>query len=101
MTPSEKHRRIGKLADKIDVAAKRKRAARDKPRRSPWRGLGVFGLVGWAVALPTVGGAILGAWIDAQGDDARSWTLSLLLAGLVMGCFNAWYWIERERRDDD
>jgi ATP synthase protein I len=29
-----------------------------------------------------------------------SWTLTLLLAGAALGALNAWYWVQREGRDD-
>ncbi|MCA9557564.1 MAG: AtpZ/AtpI family protein, partial [Myxococcales bacterium] len=57
-----------------------------------------FGLVGWSVAVPTVLGALLGAWLDARGATERSWTLALLVAGLTVGCLNALAWITREHR---
>ncbi len=27
---------------------------------------------------------------------SRSWTLALLLAGLAIGCLNAWHWVAKE-----
>ncbi len=63
-----------------------------------WFGLGMFGLVGWAVAVPTLIGIALGLWLDEVAPQPFSWTLALLLAGVVLGAFNAWLWIERERR---
>ena len=55
--------------------------ARKRRRQSPWFGLGMFGLVGWAVAVPIVVGTALGRWIDARWPGDMSWTLALLLAG--------------------
>ncbi len=26
----------------------------------------------------------------------RSWTLALLVAGLTLGCLNAWHWVSKE-----
>ncbi len=63
-----------------------------------WRGLGAMGMVGWSVAAPMLAGALLGQWLDAQGFSERSWTLMLMLAGLVAGCWNAAVWLGRERR---
>ena len=51
-------------ADEIGRSAARKKAARDNPGPSPLRGIGTFGMVGWSVAVPTVGGAFLGLWLD-------------------------------------
>jgi ATP synthase protein I len=84
----------------IGRSAGRKRAARQRAGRGMWFGLGMFGLVGWAVAVPTLAGVALGLWLDALLDDPFSWTLALLLAGVTLGCVNAWYWVSRESRHD-
>ena len=79
--------------------AERKLRARRTGRRGVWFGLGMFGLVGWAVALPTVGGVALGLWLDARWPSRISWTLTLMLTGALLGSLNAWYWVTRESRD--
>lgn len=84
---------------RIEDAARRKMAARDAPGPSPLRGFGTFGMVGWAVAVPTVGGALIGLWLDRIWPQSHSWTLALLLAGLVLGVVIAWRWIEKERKE--
>jgi ATP synthase protein I len=38
----------------------------------------------------------LGIWIDGRTDSPYSWTLMLLVAGIALGCLNAWYWVKRE-----
>ncbi len=88
-------------AEQIAARARRKRAARRNRVNSPLYGISMFGLVGWAVALPTLVGTALGVWIDRQWPSETSWTLILLLAGVSLGALNAWYWIDRETRDDD
>jgi ATP synthase protein I len=70
--------------------------ARRTGDRSMWFGVGMFGVVGWSVAVPTVAGIAVGLWIDSQSQSGRSWTLMLMVAGLGMGCWNAWNWIHRE-----
>lgn len=87
-------------AREIARKAQRQEEAQHLRKRSPWRGLRMFGLVGWAVAVPTILGIALGAWIDAQADSKMSWTLALLLGGAALGCVNAWYWVQRELNDD-
>lgn len=84
-----------------DIAdqARRMKAARDTPAPSPLRGVGTFGMVGWSVAVPTVGGAFLGLWLDRVAARGFSWTLALLLAGLVIGIFIAASWINKEGGD--
>ncbi len=44
------------------------------------------GLIGWSVA-----GAALGLWLDEHHPSGHSWTLALLMAGLMIGCLNAWH----------
>jgi ATP synthase protein I len=41
-------------------------------------------------------GAILGVWLDDRHPQKFSWTLTLLFAGLVLGCFNAWHWVAQQ-----
>jgi len=66
--------------------------------RSIWFGLGMFGLIGWSVAIPTLIGVAVGIWIDNTWSSRFSWTLMLLLIGVILGCVNAWYWVKRESR---
>jgi len=86
-----------------DVArkAQRRLRARREQRRSIWFSLGLFGMVGWSVAIPTLLGIALGVWLDRQFAGRVSWTLTLLFVGLVIGCLNAWYWVKQETREDE
>jgi ATP synthase protein I len=59
-------------------------------------GLGMMGLIGWSVVVPTLLGAFAGIWMDRHSPGQKSWTLALLVAGLVLGCFNAWNWVAKE-----
>jgi ATP synthase protein I len=93
----EEHNR--KFQKSVDEKARRKRRARHKRGKHTWYGLGLFGLVGWSVAIPTVAGIALGLWIDAQWPSRFSWTLMLLTLGVALGALNAWYWIDKERRE--
>ncbi|MBC7185268.1 MAG: ATPase F0F1, partial [Marinobacter sp.] len=54
----------GAPEDDIGRRARRLKKARENPGVSPLRGLGAFGMVGWSIAVPTVGGAFLGLWLD-------------------------------------
>ena len=69
---------------------------RDNPGPSPLRGIGTFGMIGWSIAVPTVGGAFLGLWLDRIAPREFSWTLALILAGVVLGGFIAAAWINKE-----
>lgn len=93
----ERVRNEHELTHTLGVAEARKVRARSRREESVWFGLGTFGLVGWAVALPTLIALALGIWLDANYPQRFSWTLTLLFAGIVLGCINAWYWVSRER----
>ncbi|MCZ7675546.1 MAG: AtpZ/AtpI family protein [Roseovarius sp.] len=83
-------------AREIGRRARRIKQARDNPGPSPLRGIGTFGMIGWSIAVPTVGGALLGMWLDRVAPQDFSWTLALILAGVVLGAVIAWRWIDRE-----
>jgi ATP synthase protein I len=76
----------------------RKLRARRTKRRGTWFGLGMMGTIGWTVVVPTLLGVALGIWIDARWPGSVSWTLVLLVGGLLLGCVNGWLWIAREQR---
>ena len=83
----------------IQHKAEHQLRSRSEERRSVWFGLGMFGVVGWAIAVPATAGALLGVWIDARVDRPESWTLMLLVTGLAIGCANAWRWIQTESEE--
>ena len=80
----------------IGTKAALKLRAQRHVNRTVWFGLGMMGLIGWAVAIPTLLGAALGLWLDQRYPGGRSWTLALLVAGLAIGCLNAWHWVSKE-----
>jgi len=63
---------------------------------SVWAGLGMMGLVGWSVTIPTLLCAALGIWLDHHYPAKHNWTLALIVAGLAIGCLNAWHWVANE-----
>jgi len=87
-----------RLADKIGTKAARKAKARRDPNLGVWFGMGMMGLIGWSVVVPTLIGAAIGIWLDKFHPGGHSWTLALLVAGLTIGCFNAWQWVAKEEK---
>jgi ATP synthase protein I len=84
------------FAREVHAHATRKLKARRNPTPGIWFGFGMMGLIGWSVVVPTLVGAALGAWLDSHYPDRHNWTLALLVAGLAIGCFNAWHWVGKE-----
>jgi ATP synthase protein I len=89
--PSAFSREIGKKA------ARKLRARNSK--QGVWFGLGMTGLIGWSVVVPTLAGVALGIWLDKHRPGSHSWTLMLLIIGLAIGCLNAWHWVSKENEE--
>ncbi len=89
------------LSKKVGEKETRKLKARQEKRYSALvKGLRMTGLVGWTVATPTLIGVAIGRWLDESWPATFSWTLTLLMVGLILGCFHAWYWLKRESKHD-
>jgi ATP synthase protein I len=86
------------FARQIGAQAARKLRARRRGAAGVWFGLGMMGLVGWSVVVPTLLGAALGIWLDKHHPGRHPWTLALLVAGLAIGCLNAWHWVAKEEQ---
>ena len=86
------------FSEEVGPKADRKPKARRNPTPGVWFGLGMMGLVGWSVVVPTLLGAALGLWLDKHHPGKHAWTLALLVAGLIVGCLNAWHWVAKEEK---
>lgn len=86
------------FARKVGALEVRKLRARRRGAQDIWFGLGMFGLIGWSVAIPTLLGVLAGAFMDKLFPGTHSWTLSLLIVGLFIGCLNAWHWVAKEEK---
>ncbi len=102
MTENNSNERTNnKFGDTLEKKASRRLKARRTRDRSVWFGLGMFGLVGWTVAIHTILGILLGMWIDNRWPGGYSWTLTLLIFGMATGLFNAWHWVQKESKSLD
>ena len=99
--PSENKSTEDRTAFSREVGAKaaRKLKAQRNPTPGVWFGLGMMGLIGWSVVVPTLLGAALGIWLDHRHPRNLSWTLTLMIVGLVIGCINAWAWVAKEDKE--
>lgn len=88
-------------AEDIGRRAKRMQRAREDRGPSPLAGVGTFGMIGWSIAVPTVGGAFLGLWLDRISQQSFSWTIALILGGVVIGGIISWAWIAKEGEGND
>lgn len=88
-----------KFSQMVGSKETRKLKEKHKSKHDVLFGLGMFGLVGWSIVVPTLLGAFLGVWLDKHFPGKQSWTLTLLLIGLILGCVSAWHWLSREDKD--
>jgi len=87
-------------ASEIERGAERIQKSRSKPPSSPLLGLGMFGMIGWSITVPTICGAVLGQWLDRAVPQQFSWTITLLFIGVIVGGVVAWNWVRREGRSE-
>jgi ATP synthase protein I len=48
-------------------------------------------MVGWPIALASVGGALAGRYLDGRYQTGVRYTLMLLTAGAILGSYLAWH----------
>lgn len=98
--PDPRHPSEKMFEEQIEKKEERKIKARREQNKTIWFGLGMMGMVGWSVAIPTVIGVAIGVWIDSLTTSRYSWTLMCLALGVILGCWNAWYWVQRQSSQD-
>jgi ATP synthase protein I len=90
MAEEPNHRDGHSLAEPV----RRQRARRARWRREAERPLGhnlaLIGVLGWLVVTPTLIGIFIGRWLDRIIESGIFWTVSLLFAGICIGCWLAW-----------
>lgn len=100
LTPRERLRRQAEdFMKKVGVKEARKIKGKSQKDEGIWFGLGVVGIVGWSVVIPTLIGTAIGLWIDGAWPSRFSWALMLLILGVALGCLNAWYWVNKARQN--
>ena len=85
--PDNHHRKDLRRALKRDFS---RHARREEGHRSFWQSLGMLGMVGWPIALASVGGAFAGRYLDDRFQTGVQFTLMLLTAGAMIGSYSAW-----------
>jgi ATP synthase protein I len=98
MEPAANDKGHNFFSDEVARKEKRKlKALQDK--NGVWFGLGMMGMIGWSVVVPSLLGAALGLWLDKHHPQTFSWTLTCLIAGLITGSVIAWYWVSKEDKE--
>lgn len=106
MDPAENDKNNNFFSEEVIRKEKRKLKALHE-KNSVWFGLGMIGMIGWSIVVPSLLGAAVGIWLDSTHPQTFSWTLSLLITGVLTGSIIAWYWVDKEdkeinkNKDDD
>lgn len=96
----KKAEREDRLLRKIEKRTDKKIKARNDDGGMMF-GLGLFGLVGWTITVPTLLGTAFGWFLDGRYPSDISWTLTFLFVGVITGCVNAWYWVKESGSGED
>ena len=94
----ERERRREAFRTEIEKKRRRLLRAKQNKEKGLWFGLGMFGLIGWSIAIPALIGTAAGIWLDTHTSSRYSWTLMLLVLGVFIGALNAWFWVSKEQR---
>lgn len=90
MAKEQANRNRNSLAEPV----RRRRARRERWDREGERplahNLALIGVLGWLVVTPTLIGVFIGRWLDRAVEGGIFWTVSILFAGLCLGCWLAW-----------
>jgi ATP synthase protein I len=71
---SEPEKEVDPLSAEIGAKAALKLKAQRSGTPGVWFGLGMTGLIGWSVVVPTLLGTAFGVWLDSKYPGVHSWT---------------------------
>lgn len=92
-------KKANEFSQEVGEKAQRKLKSLHNDKKSVWFGLGMMGIVGWTIVVPTLLGALLGVWLDRKYPETFSWTLTGLILGLFAGVLIAWRWVNKEHKE--
>lgn len=68
--------------------------------KTTWRQALTAFNIGWDLAFPIFGGVLLGHYLDRRSGGGHTFTIGLLVLGLVVGVYNVVCTLQRELRRD-
>lgn len=86
----EDDRDVREISAAISKQEELERRARTSRGRNLWVQVSRVGTLGWLIALPIVGGALLGNLLDHRLGTGVTFTLALLMLGLGLAGYALW-----------
>ena len=68
----------------------------DKKTFNFWRLVATVSSLCWSMALPIVGGALLGSYLDRVTGQEFVWTVGLLFGGVAIAFYNLYHTLYKE-----
>lgn len=91
---------IEREQDRVQKAAERAQARElvgsNDPEPSLARRFGQIGVLGWIIVLPTLGGLLIGHWLDRLFDSGITIAAALLMVGAATGLWLALRWMHEQ-----
>lgn len=85
------------FSEKVEKSAEELMKARREKSRF-WHYAQMLGVGGWLFVIPVVAGAYIGRYMDRKLGGEISWTITLIIIGIAVGCYNIWYFLLRKSR---
>lgn len=86
--------------DRTEDAARRaearERAGRASPEPSLARRFGQIGVLGWIIVIPTLGGLVVGHWLDLWFGSGITLAAALLMVGAALGLWLSLRWMHEQ-----
>ena len=64
-----------------------------------WRLAATMSSLGWSLAVPIVGGVLLGSYLDRITGHEYVWTVSLLFGGVAISLYNLYHLLYKETQE--
>ena len=84
------------LADAVRRQRQRQQRWLREGEPSMVRFVGQIGVLGWIIVTPMLIGLFIGRWLDHKFGSGIFWSAPLLLVGVVIGCWSAWRWMNKQ-----
>lgn len=78
------------MRDAVRRRAERRARGQKEGGPSVWRNLSMIGGLGSLIVVPTLIGVAIGRWLDHVFGHEHTFTVTMLVLGIITGCYLAW-----------